>query len=116
MGVKKYVGLVEDIIIDTCADYGVETQKIDGMTGVFLGLDKIAAIGIRVTKWTTYHGFALNVETDLSLFDGIIPCGISDKGVTRMIDINTEAKVENVKKTIIGKFQKVFGFDEVVEK
>ena len=116
MGVKKYVGFVEDILIDTCADYGIEAKRIEGMTGVFVGLDKIAAIGIRVSKWTTYHGFALNVETDLSLFDGIIPCGIVDKGVTRMIDLNPEATIENVKKVIVEKFQSFFGFDEVVVK
>ena len=115
MGVKKYVGLVEDFIIETCAEFGIKSQRIDGMTGVWVGTNKIAAIGIRVSRWTTYHGFALNVETDLSLFSGIIPCGIVDKGVTRMIDLNPEAKIDVVKKVVVDKFQKIFGFDEIIK-
>ena len=113
MGVKRYVGFVEDVLIETCAEFGIKAKKIEGMTGVWVEFDKVAAIGIRVSKWTTYHGFALNVETDLSLFDGIIPCGITDKGVTRMIDLNPEAKLDAVKKVVVEKFQKIFGFDEI---
>jgi len=115
MGVKRYVGNVEDVLIETCAEFGIKAQRIEGLTGVWVDSNKIAAIGIRVSKWTTYHGFALNVETDLSLFNGIIPCGIVDKGVTRMIDLNPEAKFEVVKKVIIEKFQKIFGFDEIIK-
>jgi len=114
IGVKKYVDFVEQAIIDTCTDFGIKAKRIEGLTGVWVGTNKIAAIGIRVSKWTTYHGFALNVETDLSLFGGIIPCGIVDKGVTRMIDLNPEATVEKVKKVVIEKFQQIFGFDEII--
>lgn len=115
IGVKRYVGYVEQIIIETCNKFGISAQHIDGLTGVWVDTNKVAAIGIRVAKWSTYHGFALNVETDLSLFTGIIPCGIVDKGVTRMIDLNSEATVDAVKNVVIGKFQKIFGFDEIIK-
>ncbi|MFP4547760.1 MAG: lipoyl(octanoyl) transferase LipB [Fidelibacterota bacterium] len=114
IGVKKYVDHVEQAMIDTCDEYDIRARRIDGLTGVWVGTNKVAAIGIRVSKWTTYHGFALNVETDLSLFTGIIPCGIVDKGVTRMKDLNPAATVEKVKKVVIGKFQKIFEFDEIL--
>ncbi len=114
MGVKRYVDQVEQVMIDTCAEFNIKAQRIDGLTGVWVGTNKVAAIGIRVSKWTTYHGFALNVETDLSLFTGIIPCGIVDKGVTRMIDLNPAATVQKVKKVVIGKFEKIFQFDKIL--
>jgi len=112
--VKKYVERVEQAMIATCADFDIKSRRIDGLTGVWVGTNKVAAIGIRVSKWTTYHGFALNVETDLSLFTGIIPCGIVDKGVTRLIDLNPDATVEKVKKVVIEKFQNIFAFDEIL--
>jgi len=114
IGVKKYVERVEQAMIATCADFDIKSRRIDGLTGVWVGTNKVAAISIRVSKWTTYHGFALNVETDLSLFTGIIPCGIVDKGVTRLIDLNPDATVEKVKKVVIEKFQNIFAFDEIL--
>lgn len=113
IGVKKYVDNVEQTLIDTCSHFGIKSKRIEGLTGVWVGTNKVAAIGIRVSKWSTYHGFALNVETDLMLYSGIIPCGIVDKGVCRMVDLNSDANVENVKQVIIDKFQNIFGFDEI---
>ncbi|MBN2279055.1 MAG: lipoyl(octanoyl) transferase LipB [Candidatus Marinimicrobia bacterium] len=115
MGVKKYVENIEQAMIDTCTHFGIKSRRLEGLTGVWVGTNKIAAIGIRVSRWSTYHGFALNVETDLLLYSGIIPCGILDKGVCRMMDLNPDASVENVKQVIIDKFQKIFGFDKVIE-
>ncbi len=116
IGIKKYVDQVEAVMIQTCADYDITAERISGLTGVWVGTNKIAAIGIRVSKWTTYHGFALNVETDLSLFRGIVPCGIVDKGVTRMCDLNENAEMKSVKERVIAHFQQVFGFDTIEQK
>lgn len=83
--VIAYVRALEMVIIGTLADFGVEAGVIPGLTGVWVGEEKIAAIGVRVTARTvTKHGFAINLNTDLGYFDGIIPCGIHDKGVTSL--------------------------------
>jgi lipoyl(octanoyl) transferase len=72
------------VMIRTCASYGVEAGRIDGLTGTWVGREKIGAIGVRISRWVTSHGFALNVSTDLAAFDLIVPCGIRDKGVTSL--------------------------------
>jgi lipoyl(octanoyl) transferase len=90
IGVVDYVRRVEEALIRTLADYGIRTGRVDGRTGVWLPAEhgraerKIAAIGIRVSKQTTMHGFALNVTSQLTGFDNIVPCGIADAGVTSM--------------------------------
>ena len=82
--VHRYVRDVEEVLIRTAADYGVAAQRVDGLTGVWVGCDKLAAIGVRVARWVTSHGFAFNVTTDLEYFDLIVPCGIADRGVTSL--------------------------------
>ena len=82
--VHKYLRYLEEVIIKVCADYGVRAGRIDGLTGVWVDDEKICAMGIRCSRWVTMHGFALNVNTDLSYFDHIVPCGISDKKVTSL--------------------------------
>jgi lipoyl(octanoyl) transferase len=82
--VHRYVRDIEEVLIRTAADFGVHTQRVDGLTGVWAGRDKLAAIGVRIARWITSHGFALNVTTDLSYFNLIIPCGIVDRGVTSL--------------------------------
>jgi len=82
--VHRYVRDVEEVLIRTAADYGVAAQRVDGLTGVWVGRDKLAAIGVRVARWVTSHGFAFNVTTDLEYFDLIVPCGIADRGVTSL--------------------------------
>jgi lipoyl(octanoyl) transferase len=87
--VHRYVRDLEEVLIRTCADYGVEARRVQGMTGAWVGDDKIGAIGVRIARWVTSHGFALNVTTDLTPFDLIVPCGIRGRGVTslaRVID------------------------------
>jgi lipoyl(octanoyl) transferase len=79
-----YVRAIERALIATLARYGVEAGTVEGLTGVWVGDDKIGAIGIHVTRGITTHGFALNVTTDLGAFDGIVPCGIVDRGVTSL--------------------------------
>jgi lipoyl(octanoyl) transferase len=80
--VHRYVRDLEEVLIRTIADFGIAGTPITGLTGVWVGNEKIAAIGVRIARWITSHGFALNVTTDLNYFQMIVPCGISDKGVT----------------------------------
>ncbi|WP_438479079.1 lipoyl(octanoyl) transferase LipB [Oleiharenicola lentus] len=79
-----YLRFVEQVLINTVGTFGLAAARRDGKTGIWLGPRKIAAIGIAVKKWTTYHGFALNVNPDLTHFEGIVPCGITDGTVTSM--------------------------------
>jgi lipoyl(octanoyl) transferase len=87
--VHRYVRDLEEILIRVCGDYGVEARRIDGLSGAWVdrpprGAEKIAAIGVRISRWVTSHGFALNVNTALDYFDLIVPCGIRDRGVTSL--------------------------------
>jgi lipoyl(octanoyl) transferase len=82
--VHRYVRDIEEVLIRALRDFGIECGRIAGLTGVWVGDEKIAAIGVRIARWITSHGFALNVSTDLDYFRLIVPCGISDKGVTSM--------------------------------
>jgi lipoyl(octanoyl) transferase len=82
--VHRYVRDLEEVLIRTAADYGVPAHRVDGLTGVWVGDEKLAAIGVRIARWVTSHGFALNVTTDLKYFDLIVPCGIAGRGVTSL--------------------------------
>jgi len=82
--VWKYVRGLEEALILTLAGYGVRGERVKGLTGVWVGNDKVAAIGVRISRWVTSHGFALNVSTDLAHFDTIVPCGIRGRGVTSL--------------------------------
>jgi len=84
--VHRYVRDLEEVLIRTARDFGVEAGRVSGRTGVWSGGRKLAAIGVRVSRWVTSHGFAFNVTTDLSYFDHIVPCGIADAGVTSLLD------------------------------
>lgn len=77
-----YLRLLEQVMINTVGTFGLAAARREGKTGIWLGTRKIAAIGVAVKKWTTYHGFALNVDADLAPFGGIVPCGITDGTVT----------------------------------
>ena len=80
----RYLRDLEQVLIDALATFGIEAGREPGLTGVWAGGAKVAAIGIRVSRWIAHHGFALNVDTDLSYFDLIVPCGIEGRGVTSM--------------------------------
>ena len=82
--VHRYVRDLEDVMIRTCADFEVQARQVPGLTGAWVGEEKIGAIGVRISRWVTSHGFALNVSTDLAGFDLIVPCGIQDRGVTSL--------------------------------
>jgi lipoyl(octanoyl) transferase len=82
--VHRYVRDLEEVMIRTCAAYGLAASRVAGLTGVWLGDDKVGAIGVRIARWVTSHGFALNVGTDLRPFELIVPCGIRGRGVTSL--------------------------------
>ena len=87
--IHRYLRELEETVIRTCADYGIEAGRVPGRTGVWIGPDeqperKVCAFGIRCSRWVTMHGLALNLNTDLSYFDHIVPCGIADRGVTSL--------------------------------
>ena len=82
--VHRYVRDLEEVMIRTCADYGIAAERIKGSTGCWVGEDKIGAIGVRLSRWVTSHGFAFNVNVDLAPFALIVPCGIREKGVTSL--------------------------------
>ena len=88
--IHKYMRLLEEAVILTCADYGIESGRINGLTGVWLDSEdekkarKICALGVKTSRWVTMHGLAFNVNTDLAYFKHIVPCGIDDKAVTSL--------------------------------
>lgn len=111
-----YLRTIEQSIIDTLAQYGVTGSRVDGLTGVWVDGEtenprKIAAIGIKCSRWVAMHGFAFNITTDLSFFDMIIPCGISDKAVTSLEkEIGFAPDIEEVKAKLKQELAKNFGF------
>ena len=82
--VHRYVRDLEEVLIRTCADYGIAAERVPGMTGAWVGPEKVGAIGVRIARWVTSHGFALNVANDLAPFGLIVPCGIRGRGVTSL--------------------------------
>ncbi len=110
----KYLRSLEDVIINVCKDYALAGQRINGLTGVWIDDRKIAAIGIKVSRWITMHGFAFNINTDLKLFNGIIPCGITDKEVTSLKhELGYEVHLIEVKEKIINHFSNQFNYDQI---
>ena len=107
--VSWYMRTLEQVLIDTLIEFKITANRNDGLTGVWVGDEKIAALGVRISRWVTMHGFALNVNPDLSFYDGIIPCGIFDHGVTSMEQLLGETQNnDNVKNMVIEKFNKYF--------
>jgi lipoate-protein ligase B len=105
----KFLRDIEQAIIDALRAFGVEAHREAGYTGVWVGDAKIAAIGIKVTKWVSMHGFALNVNNDLRLFQTIVPCGIADRPVTSLQQVLGRAvRMERVKHAVARAFEQVF--------
>jgi len=112
-----YLRTLEEMMIDVLADYGITAGRKDGFTGVWISEEKIAAIGIKISRWVTMHGFAFNINTDLNLFSGIIPCGIKDKEVTSLSKIlGREIDMDEIKSKIKNRFAFHFGHDDILEK
>ncbi len=104
-----YLRDLEAVVINTLSQFGLESDRRAGKTGIWLGTRKICAIGVAVRSWVTYHGFALNVEPDMSHFNGIVPCGITDGTVTSMaMELGHPVDIVAVKASLAVEFQKVF--------
>ncbi|HLG59934.1 MAG TPA: lipoyl(octanoyl) transferase LipB [Vicinamibacterales bacterium] len=107
--VHRYVRDLEDVMIRACARYGVAAGRIKGLTGTWVGAEKIGAIGVRISRWITSHGFAFNVSTDLDHFRLIVPCGISDRGVTSLEKVTGRpARIDEVEDVVVGCFGETF--------
>lgn len=109
----EYLRGLEKVIMKTCSEYGISTERNSKYTGVWIGSKKIAAIGIKVSRWITMHGFAFNINTELNYFGGIIPCGIRDKEVTSLQkELGREINLSEVKEKLVDNFKNVFGYDQ----
>jgi lipoyl(octanoyl) transferase len=106
--VHRYVRDLEEVLIRVAADFGIETGRLPGLTGVWAGGAKVAAIGVRISRWVTSHGFALNVATDLRDFELIVPCGIADRGVTSFERLGVRATRAQVEQRIVVRFCELF--------
>lgn len=109
--VHRYLRDLEEVLIHTLANYGMEARRVEGVTGVWVKWHKIASIGVGVKRWLTYHGFALNVNTDLSYFDMIVPCGIKDVRMTsiqRWLAKREQVDMAEAEQHIMDAFSRVF--------
>ena len=107
--VHRYVRDLEEVMIRVCADYAIAAHRVDGLTGAWVGTAKIGAIGVRISRWITSHGFAFNVNTRLEDFQLIGPCGIADRGVTSLRELlGKEVSIEDVEERFIRRFAEVF--------
>ncbi len=126
--VRQFVHQVEEWVIATLAEFNVRGERREGRVGVWVVRhdkpagpdgqpreDKIAAIGLRVRKWVSFHGLSINVEPDLSHFSGIVPCGISEHGVTSLVDLGLPVTMEDVDVALKKTFGEVFGEDAPAE-
>lgn len=116
--IHKYLRFLEEAVILTLNEYGIEAGRIDGLTGVWLDIDnedkarKICALGVKCSRWVTMHGFAFNVNTDLNLFNNIVPCGIDDKAVTSMEkELGKKVDIKEVKNKLLVNLANIFDFD-----
>ena len=112
--IHKYLRFLEEVIIKTLAEYGLTATRSKGETGVWLDAEtpfarKICALGVRASRWVTMHGFALNVNTDLTYFEHIVPCGIKGKGVTSLkVELGKEICLNEVKEKLVKHFLDLF--------
>ena len=116
--IHKYMRYLEEAIIRTIAHYGIVGGRIEGLTGVWLDIDdpkkarKIAALGVKCSRWLTMHGFAFNVNTDLNYFNHIVPCGITDKKVSSLSnELGREMDMDEVKRILLQELADVFQFE-----
>lgn len=107
--VHRYVRDLEEVMIRVCADYGIAAHRVQGLSGAWVGTEKIGAIGVRISRWITSHGFAFNVTTRLEDFQLIVPCGIADRGVTSLRTLlGEEPSIMEVEDRFIRRFAEVF--------
>ncbi len=114
--VHRYVRELEEVMIRTCADYGLAASRVAGLTGAWLGQEKVGAIGVRISRWVTSHGFALNISTDLAPFELIVPCGIRGRGVTSLERaLGRPLAMAAVMDRLTARFAAVFGVEVATE-
>jgi lipoyl(octanoyl) transferase len=115
--IHLYLRMLEEAIILTCQDYGLIAGRINGLTGVWVNHEsdqarKICAFGVKASRWISMHGFAFNVNSDLSYFSHIVPCGISEKGVTSLShELGVVVNEIEVKEAVLGHLSNLFGFE-----
>jgi lipoyl(octanoyl) transferase len=119
--IHKYLRFLEQAVIDTLSDYGIESGRVDGLTGVWVEGDtprarKICALGVKSSRWVTMHGIGFNINSDLTYFGHIIPCGIDDKAVTSMEkELGRKLDMNEVSEVLKGKLSKQFDFSYINE-
>lgn len=112
--VRKYIWSLEETMIRTCADFGLDASRIEELNGAWIGDRKVGAVGVRISRWVTMHGLALNANTDLSHFDLIVPCGIQDKEVTSIsTELGREVGVDQVMEPLARHFAALYDADIV---
>lgn len=111
--IKQYICNLEGVIIQTLSTFGIKGERRQGRVGIWVvtpeGEKKIAAIGVRIRRWVTYHGISINLNPDLSHFNGIVPCGLSEFGVTSLEGLGKDASMQELQKEIKRSFEEVFG-------
>lgn len=119
--IHKYLRFLEEAVILTLKEYGIESGRIEGLTGVWIDHEtqrnprKICALGVKSSRWVTMHGFALNVNTDLSYFQNIVPCGISDKAVTSMAkELDDELDILGVEQVLLKHLVQIFEMEIIL--
>lgn len=119
--IHKYLRFLEEAVILTLKEYGIESGRIEGLTGVWIDHEtqrnprKICALGVKSSRWVTMHGFALNVNTDLSYFQNIVPCGISDKAVTSMAkELDVELDISGVEQVLLKHLVQIFEMEIIL--
>ena len=116
LSISWYMRALEEVLIRTTAHFGLTAVRREGVTGVWVDDQKIASLGVRMTRWVSMHGFALNVNTDLSYFDGIIPCGIFECGVTSIERLIGAKQSLNAVETVVeNQFREIFSFERKVK-
>ncbi len=111
--IKRYVWQLEELVIQSLATFDVTGERRDGRVGIWVVMpdgseSKIAAIGVRIRRWVSYHGIAVNINPDLSHFGGIVPCGIAEHGVTSLKDLGVDVSMDKFDEVMRGKFESVF--------
>jgi lipoyl(octanoyl) transferase len=110
--ISWYMRSLEEVFLHTARDFGIEAVRLPGAAGVWVGNDKLAAMGVHLSRWVTSHGFALNVNTDLRYFEWIVPCGLREKGVTSLAKLlGRPVEMEAVTERVVKHFGAVFGLD-----
>ncbi len=115
---KKFICSLEECLINSLSQLGITGERRENRVGIWVKMPdgsekKIAAIGVRVRKWVTFHGISLNIDPDLSHFDGIVPCGLSTYGVTSLADLNVDAKKEKIVSVLQDSFAKTFNISYI---